>query len=685
MPQPDWLSVISSTEPADVAGAPSAAPSPSAPPTAAASTSRPRRFGVHVPAPRIFYPALGIIVAVVLVSIFFPVRTGAVLAQLQTLVVAGLGPYYLVLVAFFVIFALWMGLSRFGDIKLGQDDDKPEFGLMSWFSMLFAAGMGIGLVFWGAAEPLTYFLEPKPGVHGSRPELAAAAMSQTFLHWGFHAWAVYAVVGLSLAYAIHRKGRPVSIRWALEPLLGDKVKGRLGDAIDVTAIVGTLFGVATSLGLGVKQIAAGLRHLGVVDSVSNTLLVVLIVIITLIAIASVVSGVGKGIKWLSNINLGAAALFLVAVLLLGPTMYLLRVFVESLGGYLQNIVGLTFDASAFTGQAGLDWQGSWTVFYWGWWISWAPFVGVFIARISRGRTVREFVAGVLLVPTLVTFLWFAVMGGSVIKQVWEDPAALVDPEVGIVPENVLFDFLAALPFGPVLAVLAVAIVAIFFITSADSGSLVIDMLASGGETDPPKWSRILWASLVGVVAIALLLAGGLSALQTGAILTAIPVSVVMIGMCIATYRAFRAEHQVLVQVERRVRREEMARRISQSVTNHLENNFDDHFGDQMDGRISAAITDAAGNVSIQTRERRAFWPRRPRGQTPLVDRPDLGELTPEEIGEMQDLGDLMPQDPQPTADTSSAHPSAADHAEPDAVTPDTALAPDADPEDPRTS
>jgi choline/glycine/proline betaine transport protein len=600
-------------------------------------------------------------VAVVIVSIFFPTGTGEVLAQLQTLVVAGLGPYYLVLVAFMVIFALWMGLSRFGDIKLGQDDDEPEFKLMSWFAMLFAAGMGIGLVFWGAAEPLTYFLEPKPGVSGGKPELAAAAMSQTFLHWGFHAWAVYAVVGLSLAYAIHRKGRPVSIRWALEPLLGDRVKGRLGDAIDVTAIVGTLFGVATSLGLGVKQIAAGLRHLGVVDSVSNTLLVILIVIITLIAIASVVSGVGKGVKWLSNINLGAAGLFLLAVLLLGPTMFLLRVFVESLGGYFQNIVGLTFDASAFTGQAGLDWQGSWTVFYWGWWISWAPFVGVFIARISRGRTVREFVAGVLLVPTLVTFLWFAVMGGSVIKQVWDNPAALVDPAVGIVPENVLFDFLAQLPLGPVLAGLAVAIVAIFFITSADSGSLVIDMLASGGDTNPPKWSRILWASLVGVVAIALLLAGGLSALQTGAILTAIPVSVVMVGMCIATYRAFRDEHQILVKVERRVRREELSRRISERVTSQLEDNFDDHFGDQLDGRINAAISDAAGNVTIQTVDRRTSWLRRARRVMPPVEVPSVDVLPaddstePAETPTATDATDAT-GDSAPTTDDSGTEP-----------------------------
>ena len=572
--------------------------------TPSSSPPKTRRFAVA--APRVFYPALGIIVAVVVIAIAFPVRTGSVLALLQGWVVAGLGPYYVIIVATFVVFAIWMGLSRFGDIKLGKDDDEPEFGIMSWFAMLFAAGMGIGLVFWGASEPLTFFTNPKPGVEGDSAELASAAMSQTFLHWGFHAWAIYAVVGLSLAYSIHRKGRPVSIRWALEPLLGTRrVKGRLGDVIDVIAIVGTLFGVATSLGLGVQQIAAGLNYLGVVGDVTNTLLVILIVVITIIATASVVSGVGKGIKWLSNINLSMAGLLLLAVLLLGPTMYLLRVLVQSLGGYFQDVVGLTFATSAYTGQAGLDWQGGWTVFYWGWWISWAPFVGVFIARISRGRTVRQFIAGVLLVPTFVTFLWFAVMGGSAIRQAWEgDGGGLFDPEAGIVPENVLFNLLGTLPFGVVLSVLAVIVIAIFFITSADSGSLVIDMLASGGDTNPPKWSRIMWAGLGGLVAIALLLAGGLAALQTGAILTAIPVSVVMIGMCIATYRAFRIEHEVLVAAERRQRREEMARRIGKSVTAHLEENFDDHFGDQVDGHIEAALTDDP--------ERRPRWGRRPK-------------------------------------------------------------------------
>lgn len=541
-------------------------------------------------APAIFWPALLIIVAAALLAITFPDGTGAVLSAAQTGVVAVFGPYYLLVVAGFVIFAFWMGLSRFGDIKLGRDDGEPEFRLLSWFAMLFAAGMGIGLVFWGAAEPLTFFVNPKPGVEGDARELANAAMTQTYLHWGFHAWGIYAVVGLSLAYAIHRKGRPVSIRWALEPILGDRVRGRAGDVIDIIAIVGTVFGVATSLGLGVQQIAAGLVQLGAFGETTDLLLVGLILVITFIAVISVVSGVDKGIKWLSNINLGMAGVFLVAVLLLGPTLFLFREFVQAFGNYLQSVVGLSFDSSAFAGQEGRDWQASWTIFYWGWWMSWAPFVGLFIARISRGRTVREFVLGVLLVPSMVSFIWFAVMGGSAIDRAFEDSnGGLFDPAVGIVSENVLFNLLAGLPLGGVLSVIAIALVAIFFITSSDSGSLVVDMLASGGETDPPKWSRVLWASLEGALAIALLLAGGLSALQTGSILTALPISIVIIGMCISLYKALNAEHQLLVRVERRQRQQELEREIGESVTENLSENFDRHFGEQVDDRIETAL------------------------------------------------------------------------------------------------
>ncbi|WP_298326564.1 BCCT family transporter [Haloactinopolyspora sp.] len=555
------------------------------------------RLGRGGVATAVFYPAFAIVLGVTLVAIIAPERTGDVLGSIQDGIVSRLGWYYTLTVAGFVIFAIFVGVSRFGDITLGRDDEEPEFGLLSWFSMLFAAGMGIGLVFYGAAEPLTFATsDPKPGTTGDAADVAQLGMAQTFVHWGFHPWAVYAVIGLALAYAIHRRGRPVSIRWALEPLFGDRVKGRLGDVIDILAVVGTVFGVATSLGLGVQQISAGLVHIGVLDTADNTILVVLIIVITFLATASVVSGVGRGIRWLSNFNLSMAGVFLISVLLLGPTLFLMRDFVQSLGVYLTEVLDITFDASAYTGDEGQTWQGNWTIFYWGWWISWAPFVGVFIARISRGRTVRQFVAGVLLVPTIVGFFWFAVMGGTAIHQELFGDGGLVDPDEGVVAENALFDMLNNLPLGSVLSVIAIVLVAVFFITSSDSGSLVVDMLASGGHPDPPTWSRVLWALLEGAVAIALLLAGGLVALQAGAIATALPFSVVLILMCVAVYKAFNREHQIILAIERRARRREMA----QEVTGQLSENFDEHFGEQVDERIDYALTSTKG---IWARER----------------------------------------------------------------------------------
>ena len=521
-------------------------------------------------APGVFYPSLAFLIAVVLIAVAFPDATGDLLGAVQSEIVGTFGWYYTLVVAGFVIFSLWMGLSRFGDIKLGNDEEDPEFSLPAWFAMLFAAGMGIGLVFWGAAEPLTFFVNPKPGVDGTETELAQKAMAQVFVHWGFHAWAIYVVVGLALAYAIHRKGRPVSIRWALEPLLGDRVRGRVGDLIDVVAVVGTVAGVATSLGLGVKQISAGLVHLGVFDEASNGLLVGLIVVITLIATLSVVSGVGRGIKWLSNTNLVLAGIFMLAVLVLGPTLFLLREFVQNIGVYFRDVIPMTFNTSAFAGAEGEAWQATWTTFYWGWWISWAPFVGVFIARISRGRTIREFVAGVLLVPTAVTFLWFSVFGGAAIYRELFGEGGLAGDDGSIVSEQVLFDLVGDLPLGAVFSVVAITLVVIFFVTSSDSGSLVVTMLASGGNPEPATWSRVLWASLEGLVAIGLLLAGGLGALQTGAIITALPFSLIMIAMCVATYRAVNAEHKLLLRAERRQRREELANMVAEQVRDDLD-------------------------------------------------------------------------------------------------------------------
>ena len=357
----------------------------------------------------VFWPSAVIIALFIGWTLLFPDQSSTAIAAIQKNVIGGFGWYYVLIVAVFVAFALWVGLSRFGDIKLGKDDDEPAFSLRSWFALLFAAGMGIGLVFWGAAEPLSHFASPPPGQGGDQTAVAQRAMTQTFLHWGLHAWSIYVIVGLGVAYSVHRRGNPISIRWALEPLFGKRIRGAWGDTIDVVALVGTLFGVATSLGLGVMQISAGLEHENIAKATQTTQ-IGLIIGITVLTIASVVSGVDKGMKWLSNINLVIAAVLLVVVLFAGPTLFILREFVQSIGNYLQNVVGLTFNTFALRGADGEKWQASWSTFYWGWWISWAPFVGVFIARVSKGRSVREFVGGVLVVPTLVTFLWFSVHG-----------------------------------------------------------------------------------------------------------------------------------------------------------------------------------------------------------------------------------------------------------------------------------
>jgi choline/glycine/proline betaine transport protein len=518
----------------------------------------------------VFWGAVVVVLAVSGFTIAFPDTASDVIGAVQTHVVSAFGWYYVLLVALFVAFAIWVGVGRWGDITLGPDDDEePEYPLGSWFAMLFATGMGIGLVFWGVAEPLSHYADPKPGVTGTPEQLAQAAMSQTYLHWGVSAWAIYVVVGLAVAYTVHRKGRPVSIRWALEPLLGDRVRGRLGDAIDVTAVVGTVFGVATSLGLGVLQITAGLEHTGIAQS-STVLQVVVIVVITGIATLSVVSGLDRGLKWLSNINVSFAGVLMVAVLVLGPTLFLLREFVQSIGAYLANVVPMMFNVSAYAGAEGEAWQASWTTFYWGWWISWSPFVGVFIARISRGRTVRQFVAGVLLVPSIVCFLWFSVLGGSALYRELFGGGGLVGPDGEVVPENALFDLLASLPGGAVLSVGAIILVALFFITSADSGALVVAMLSAGGDPNPRTPLRVLWAALGGVLAIALLVAGGLTALQTAAILIALPFSVVMIGMVVSTSRALHLEHQAFLRAERRQLRSAITAHVATQVTKHVD-------------------------------------------------------------------------------------------------------------------
>jgi choline/glycine/proline betaine transport protein len=528
----------------------------SAPPT--------KRAGGLVQAPKVFIPAAVLLLLFVVLGAAMPGRMGTLISAANTSVVTDLGWWYVLIVTGFVVFSVWIAVSPMGSIRLGKDGEDPEFGLTSWFAMLFAAGMGIGLVFWGVAEPLMHFATPPPGVGGDDANLARNALDVTYLHWGLHAWAIYVVVGLAVAYAVHRKGRPVSIRWALEPLLGKRVIGRWGDLIDVIAIVGTLFGVATSLGFGVSQIGAGLAYLGVVDEATTPLLVLLIFGITAVALTSVVTGIDRGIKWLSNINMALAGLLLAAVLLLGPTVFLLSDFVQQIGSYLQNFLRLSFNTLSFRGEEGQAWLSGWTTYYWGWWMSWAPFVGVFIARISRGRTVREFIAGVLLVPTLLTFLWFAVMGGSALYRELFGNGGMVGDEGAVSADTALFQLLDGLPLAGLLSIVTIFLIAVFFVTSSDSGSYVVDMIASGGDPNPPVWSRAFWAGLEGVIAAVLLVAGGLAALQTMAILVALPFSIVMVLMVFATTKALMADHRAIVRRRERALAERIADQVVDS-------------------------------------------------------------------------------------------------------------------------
>ncbi|MCI2265257.1 BCCT family transporter [Sediminivirga luteola] len=498
--------------------------------------------GINKP---VFLTASLLIFGLLVFALIYGRSGGEAFDDLLGQIANGVGWWYVLIVTLFVVFALYCGISRIGSIRLGRDDEGPEFSLLSWFTMLFSAGMGIGLVFYGVAEPLSHYITPPEagGIEGGTDAAVGQAMDLTVFHWGLHAWAIYVVVGLGLAYMTFRKGRPLSIRWLLEPVFGRRlIEGWLGHLIDTVAIVGTLFGVATSLGFGAEQIMAGLGYLGWAER-SNWLILVLIGGITGIAVFSVVSGVYKGLKWLSNINMLMAAALMLFVLFAGATLFLMQSWVQNLGGYVSSLPDIMLRTAPLTDDG---WAAGWTIFYWGWWISWAPFVGMFVARISRGRTIREFVAGVLIAPTLVGTIWFTVFGDSGILRQRQEGDMLVDGEVDA--NTSLFQLLGTLPVAgfvvTVTSVVAMLVIVFFFVTSSDSGSLVIDVLATGGDVETPRLTRLYWALLQGVAAALLLLVGGdsaLTALQTFSIATAIPFSVVMVIACVALLRAFHYE------------------------------------------------------------------------------------------------------------------------------------------------
>ncbi len=452
----------------------------------------------------------------------------------------------ILIVQAFVLFAVYLALSRFGHIRIGGSDARPDFSRPTWFAMLFSAGMGIGLMFYGVAEPVLHYLH-SPSIPGDNVDAATRAMDLTFLHWGFHAWSIYALMGLALAYFSYNRGQPLTIRSAFYPLLGERVNGPLGTVIDVMAVVATLFGVATSLGFGATQINTGLNYLFGVP-VDSEVQILLIFGITMVATASVVSGVDRGIRRLSELNLVAALLMLTFLLIGGPTLFLLKSFVQNTGHYLQNLLYLGSWTATY--QRDSTWQSNWTLFYWTWWVAWSPFVGMFIARISRGRTIREFLGGVLLVPPLLTFLWFSVFGGAAIYLQLGGSDAMAQA-VNQDISTALFTLLHNYPLAQVTSFIGILLVFVFFITSSDSGSLVIDIITAGGHLDPPVPQRIFWALTEGVVAAVLLSGGGLLALQTAAITTGLPFAVIMVFMCVGLYRALNQEMPKLTPAQLR--------------------------------------------------------------------------------------------------------------------------------------
>jgi glycine betaine transporter len=484
----------------------------------------------------VFVVAASISVAFVLVGVLFKDDLATVVGDMLSWILTNLGWVFVLSTAAFVTFVLFLCVSPYGRIRLGKDDDRPDFRTSSWIAMMFSAGMGIGLMFYGVAEPISHLAAPPLGLAKPGTDQAAAvAMEYTYFHWALHPWSLYAVVGLALGFFCFRKGMPNLISTVFRPLLGDRVDGPIGKAIDILAIFATMFGSATSLGLGALQINSGLNF---VWDVKNTtgLAVVIIAVLTLLFVVSATSGVERGVQWLSNFNMLVAIGLLLFILLVGPTVFIFGTLVEGTGDYFGGLVGRSFRTGAF---GGAEWLGSWTIFYWVWWMSWTPFVGTFLARISKGRTIREFVIGVLLVPSGVTFVWFAILGGAAINIQLTGEANLADAVAR--PEVALFTLLEQFPLATLTSIVVIVLVAVFFVSGADAASIVMGMLTCRGTLEPPRFIVAFWGMAMGAVAIVLLLAGGLETLQQAAIVAGAPFALVMIGLCVSFFKALREE------------------------------------------------------------------------------------------------------------------------------------------------
>ncbi|MDO4904021.1 MAG: choline BCCT transporter BetT [Lautropia sp.] len=491
---------------------------------------------------RIVFSVSAVVTIVLIVfTLLFPSASEMVLGNALAWVSDHFGWYYMLIVAAYGIFSIYVGLSKYGDIKLGQDHEKPDFPFLAWAAMLFSAGIGIDLLFFGVSEPLSHYLAPPVG-EGATPQAARAAFAQTFLHWGLHGWGIYALIGMALAYFSYRHSLPLALRSSLIPVFGRKrADGWLGHSVDVFGVVCTLLGLATSLGIGVLQANAGLSHVFGIPSNKLTQAVI-IVVITLAAAASAISGVEKGVRRLSEFNMLTATLLVLALLFAGPTQFLLNAMVQNIGDYFQTLAGKTFDVYAYEGDKGASWKSSWTIFFWAWWVAWGPFVGLFIARISRGRTLREFVFGVMFIPLGFIFAWFSIFGNTAISLSATDPSliqvALNEPAMG------LFAVFEHYAYPGIWSTVAVVIGLIFFVTSADSGALVLANLSSQGLTsgaDAPIWLRLFWAAATGLITLGLLLSGGFSALQSVAVAAGLPFSLVLVIYMVAMGYSLRQE------------------------------------------------------------------------------------------------------------------------------------------------
>lgn len=484
----------------------------------------------------VFYLSLTIIGLFVVWGIISPGNLASTAASLLSITTEKFGWFYLLTAFSILCFSIYLIFGKYGNIRLGKDEDRPKYSNISWIAMLFSAGMGIGLVFWGVAEPLQHYINPPMDLEGGSIEAARMAMRYSFFHWGLHPWAIYTLIGLCLAYFKYRKNSKGLISSTFYPLLKDKVYGPIGKFIDILAIIATAFGIATSLGLGALQVNGGLHEiLGISNGINVQ--IVIIAIVTVLYLISATTGLDKGIKILSNLNIGVAGVLMLFVLFLGPTSFIFETFTTTLGGYLQNLVQMSLRLTPFTKGT---WIGNWTLFYWAWWIAWAPFVGMFIARVSQGRTIKEFVLGVLFIPSIMSFVWFSVFGGTSLNlEIFQNAglAKLVEQDV----TSALFITLRQLPLGTIVSILATLLIITFFITSADSATFVLGMLSTNGNPNPKNKVKITWGILQSSIAIILLISGGLEGLQTMAIITALPFAIILIIMCFSFMKSLKEE------------------------------------------------------------------------------------------------------------------------------------------------